>query len=118
MKKRPIAVIIIALLLVLTGAIGLIGDGLHLKSIAAEHYETVWIAAVHALAIVAGVFMLRGDNWARWLAIAWMAFHVAISIGHPLKLLLIHAAFLVLFAWFLFFAIEARAYFRPGMRAA
>ena len=111
MKKCPIAVTVIAVLLALTGAAGLIGDLLHLKSIAAEHYETIWIAVIHALAIVSGAFMLVGRNWARWLALAWMAFHVAISFGHPLQQLLIHAALLLLFIWILFFLSEARAWF-------
>ena len=45
--------------------------------------------------------MLRGTNWARWLLAAWMALHVAISIGQPTALI----AHLVIFgfvAWLLF----------------
>lgn len=117
MKKPPIGVTIIAVLLALTGAGGLIGDLLHLKSIAAEHYEAVWIAVVHVLAIVAGAFMLQGRNWARWLAIAWMAFHVAISIGHPIGQLIGHAVFLLLFVWLLFRS-DARVFFGPASPAA
>ena len=36
--------------------------------------------------LLAGIFMLRGHNWARWLAVAWMAFHVAISFPEISKL--------------------------------
>ena len=32
------------------------------------------------LAMVSGAFMLRGHNWARWLALAWIIFHVILSI--------------------------------------
>ena len=46
--------------------------------------EFVGITVIGVAAVVAGVFMLRGRNWARWLALAWMASHVAISVFHPL----------------------------------
>jgi len=110
MNKRPIAITIIAVLLILAGAAGLVGDFMHLKSLSANHYETVWIAGVHVLALVAGAFMLRGRNWARWLAVFWMAFHVIISIGHPLEQLIVHVLFLLLFVYSLFRA-DARTYF-------
>ena len=38
--------------------------------------EGVWVGLTELLAILSGVFMLRGQNWARWLALAWIAFHV------------------------------------------
>ena len=57
--------------------------------------------------------MLRGQNWARWLAVAWMAFHVAISVFHPLRELAIHVVFLVLIAWILF-RPGATRYFRKA----
>ncbi len=116
MKKPPIVVIVIAVLLILVGIGGLVGHLMSFKSLSADHFEIVWIACLHLLAVVAGIFLLRGRNWARWLAIAWMAFHVAISIGHPLQELLIHAAFLLLFFWMLFFRSEARMWF--GVRSA
>jgi uncharacterized membrane protein len=113
MNKRPIAVTIIAILLILVGAGGLVRDAMGLKPHAAFHAETPLIAAVHLLAIVAGAFLLRGHTWARWLAVAWMAFHVAISYGHPLTPFLMHSAFLAIFGYFLFRA-DARAYFRTA----
>lgn len=110
MNKRPIVVTIVAVLLMLAGAFGLIGDYLNFESLAANHYETVWIAGVHLLAIVAGAFILRGHNWARWLAMAWITFHVAISFLNSIEQVLIHAIVLALFAWCLFRG-AARAYF-------
>jgi len=116
MKKRPLAVVVVAVLLMLTGAISLAGDLMNFKSVSADHYEIVWMVAVHLLAIVAGAFVLRGMNWARWLAIAWMAFHVAISIGHPAQQLIVHGLLLLLFVWLLFRA-DSRAYFRTRASA-
>ena len=111
MKKRPLAVTVIAVLLMAAGLMGMVGGIMNHTDMAAEHYAVIWIVAVNALAIVAGVFTLRGRNWARWLAVAWMAFHVAISLGDPMKILVPHAILLILFAYGLF-RDEARAYFQ------
>jgi len=110
MKKRPIAVTIIAVLLILAGIGGLAGNAMHFKSLAADHYASVWIAAVDLLAIVAGGFVFRGRNWARWLAVAWIAFHVVISIWNPWQQLLMHGLIFALFVWVLF-RRDSRAFF-------
>jgi hypothetical protein len=60
---------------------------------------------------VAGVFLLRGQNWARWLALAWITFHVVISYG-VLRELVVHGVICVVFAWILFRPAAGR-YFRP-----
>jgi hypothetical protein len=111
MKKRPLAVTIISWIYIVAG-IG--GIAYHAREFNLQHpFETDAILAlsVRALAIVAGIVMLRGRDWARWLAVAWMGFHVILSIYHPLPQLVIHAVFLVLLAFFLF-RPEARQYFR------
>lgn len=68
------------------------------------------MAAVQLTAVVAGIFLLRRQNWARWLALAWMGFHVAISIGNPIQQLVVHSLLLVAFAIILFRG-AARGYF-------
>jgi hypothetical protein len=60
--------------------------------------------------------MLQARNWARWLALAWMAFHVILSVGHPPQELIVHTVILLLFAYLLF-RPEARAYFGAGSAA-
>ena len=55
--------------------------------------------------------MLRGANWARWLALAWMAFHVAISYLNGWDKVAVHALFLVVIAYFLLRRSSAE-YFR------
>jgi hypothetical protein len=82
MRRRPIVVTVISIVLVIAGAAGLIYHGRELWDSSVPWYETVTIALVRVLAIVAGVFMLRGRNWARWLAVLWMAFHAVLSIFH------------------------------------
>ncbi len=110
-KKPPIGVIVIAALLLLAGALGLYGDAMSFTTLAASHYDILWPVGTHILALVAGVFLLLGHNWARWLAVVWMAFHVAISYPSAGKIVG-HSVFLLLFLWLLFFLADSRAWFR------
>lgn len=75
------------------------------------HSDDVRIGLVHVLAVVAGAFMLRGADWARWLAVVWMGFHVAISALNGWRGVVFHA---IIFAGitFLLFRADARAWFR------
>ena len=106
--KRPIAVTALACLYIVVGTIGFVG---HFP----ERHEPdwIWIAVTEIVAIIAGVFLLRGDNWARWLAVAWIAFHVAISWHDPVGKLAVHIFFLVAIAYLLF-RRDAAEYFRGG----
>ena len=56
----------------------------------------------HLASIVAGLFMLRGHNWARWLLVAWIAFHIVISALHSVLQLLIHVVIFGVILFFLF----------------
>jgi uncharacterized membrane protein HdeD (DUF308 family) len=69
--------------------------------------DWIWVEVTEILAIVCGVFLLLAHNWARWLAIAWMAFHVVISFGE-LRQLAIHSLFFVLIVGCLFRADASR----------
>ncbi len=110
-KKRPILVIVVSILLIAAGALGIVYHGR--EFVAAPNLENVLVLIVRALAIVAGIFMLRGSNWARWLAMLWIAFHVALSAFHPIGELAMHIVILSFFAFALFRA-DAREYFRRG----
>jgi len=100
--KRPPAILVLSFLYM---AIGTVGFAYHFPRPLTFHYEDVWIEGTELLAFVAGVFMLRGHNWARWLALAWVAFHVAISFP-VVRQMAIHALLLAAIAWLLF---ESRA---------
>jgi hypothetical protein len=110
-KKRPLAVTILSILYIAVGIIGTASHFFDFKAHPPTRSELISICLLGVLAIVAGAFMLRAQNWARWLALAWMAFHVAISVFHPLRELIVHSLLLALFAYLLF-RPEARAYFR------
>jgi hypothetical protein len=78
-NKRPLSVTIIACVYIAVGAIGFVYHFTEFHARDAFQYDAVWVELVRFLAITAGAFMLRGHNWARWLALAWIAFHVIIG---------------------------------------
>ena len=83
-------------------AVGTVGFVYHFNEFvrrSAFHYDDIWIELLEALAILCGVFMLRGQNWARWVAVAWIAFHVIVSAFHSLSQFAIHLLFCGVIAW-------------------
>jgi hypothetical protein len=109
-NKRPISITILGWLYIVVGALSTASHFVEFRAHRPVLNEVVWITALGVAAIVAGAFMLSGRNWARWLALAWMAAHVAISALHMMHGLLIHSVLLLLIAYFLF-RREAREYF-------
>ena len=59
------------------------------------------VLTIGIAAIVGGTYVIRGANWARWLLAAWMALHVAISVGQP-GALFAHLVIFSFVAWLLF----------------
>ncbi|HEV2323983.1 MAG TPA: hypothetical protein VGS10_08530 [Terracidiphilus sp.] len=106
--KPPLPVIVVALLYLAVGAIGFV---YHFRTLLAWQQGSMWVEGTELLAVIIAVFLLRGQNWARWLAIAWMAFHVVLSALHSYGQAAVHAAFLVLIAWALFMPASGH-YFR------
>jgi uncharacterized membrane protein HdeD (DUF308 family) len=109
-KRIPVPVILIACLYL---AVGVCGFVVHFSDRHAPDW--IWVEVTEFLAIVCGVFLLRAHNWARWLASAWMAFHIVMSFGE-LRQLAIHSLFFVLIVCCLFRADASR--FFQNTRAA
>jgi len=61
-----------------------VGLGYHLTEWRTDPW-IVPISLVRLLAIIGGAFLLMGRNWARWLILAWMAFHVVVSAFHSIS---------------------------------
>jgi len=115
MKKRPLPVTILACIYI---GVGTVGFAYHLREIMARHafhYDDFFVELTEFVAIVCGAFLLRGHNWARWLALAWIAFHVGISFVDSLQKVVVHGLIFLLIAYFLF-RLEARTYFRHRER--
>jgi hypothetical protein len=108
MKKRPLLVTIISWVFIVAGSVGLVYHTMPLVQGRAVDMgrggtiDTLVISFVRMLAIVAGVFMLRGQNWARWLCVAWAAFHVVVSIWHSPFELIMHIVVLLVLVYILF----------------
>jgi hypothetical protein len=110
-NKRPLAVTVIAAVYIVTGAAGLAFHLTDFKSAHPLQFDVIGVAFVRLLAIIAGIYMLRGSNWARWLALAWMLFHVVIAALNSWVQCGVHAVFFVVIAYFLL-RPEASRYFR------
>jgi len=109
MNRRPLSVTVISWLFIAAGAIGL---AYHLTEFKGQfEYGLALVSLVRLLAILSGLFMLRGSNWARWLLLVWILYHVILSAFHSLSELAIHSLLLVVVAYFLL-RPKASAYFR------
>jgi hypothetical protein len=100
-NQRARSITVIGYLFVVTGLVGL---AYHVPDLAAPHlfrFEILWVLILRLLAIVGGVFLLRGASWARWLLIGWLAYHVVLSAWHSISELVFHAVLLVVIAYVL-----------------
>lgn len=111
MNKGPVSVTILGWVYILVGVAGGVSHLAGFKSGGAFPYDLLWAELTEAVAIVCGVFLLRGQNWARWLAVAWIGFHVALSAFHAIPELAVHCVFCAVIVWVLF-RREAARYFR------
>lgn len=114
MNKRPISLVILAGVYIAVGAVAL---AFYFPALLKGQPDAVWIELTELVAIVAGVYMLCRQNWARWLAMAWIAFHVALSMFHPVRELVMHSVICAVTAWVLFRPAAGR-YFRGGQSEA
>ena len=115
MSKRPLSITVIGCLFVAAGVIGFAYHVTEFKIQRQFEYGIVWVCLLRLLAILGGVFVLRGHNWARWLLLAWIAYHVILSAFHSFSELIMHSLLFAVVAYVLF-RPQASAYFR-GARA-
>lgn len=108
-RSWPIPVLIVAFLYLTVGGVGFI---YHFRDLRAP--DGLWIELTECLAFVSGAFLLFGRNWARWLAVAWMAFHVVLSAFGSLRETAVHAVFLAAIAWLLFRPDSSRFFSRAS----
>ena len=121
MNKRPRSITVISWIFIALGGILTLADLLPLVDTAAaqrfsefkaQHpFESARDILAHVLAVVCGVFMLYGFNWARWLLVVWMGFHLILSALHSPFQLVVHSLLFAVVLYFLF-RPPASAYFR------
>lgn len=115
MPKRPISIIVVSYIYIAAGTLGIAYHLRDLRTIYPVQFDVFGILLLRILAIVAGIYMLGARNWARWLALAWMAFHVTVSFFHSRAELAVHGVLLVVFAYLLL-RRTASEYFRPAAK--
>lgn len=112
---RPRSVTAIAWLFIAEGTVGLCyhATEIHLRN--PLENGAIWVCLVRLMAIVFGAFVLRGSNLARWLLLAWIAYHVVLSGFHSVFQLVVHGLLLGVITWLLV-RPAASAFFRGGSR--
>lgn len=108
-SKRPLSIIILGCVYIVIGFAGFVYHFPELQARNGFRDDILWIELVSLIAIVCGVFLLRGHNWARWVALAWMAFHVVLSVFHSWPEFAVHVLFFAVIAWLLFRPGTARS---------
>ena len=95
--KRPIPVTILGCLFIVAGLAGL---AYHLSDGPLDRWVAL-ISLIRVLAVVAGVFLLKGRNWARWFMLGWLAFHIVVSAFHSLSICIAHVVLFLVVGYFL-----------------
>lgn len=123
MNHRPASVAIVSWIFIAFGGIELsrsflaLNDapaGLHIAELMSQDpYHHGFIYVVQVLAVVGGVFTLRGRNWARWLLVVWVAFHVGLGVLHSAFSSLVHSVVTAGVVYSLF-RPAARLYFQSA----
>jgi hypothetical protein len=90
-NRPPASVILIGVLFMATGLLGLVYHSSEFVQAVHVEPEFVWVAVVRLLAVIGGLFLLRGHNWARWLLVVWTGYHVVLSAFHSRFELIVHA---------------------------
>ena len=107
MKNRPLPVIIVAILFIAAGCVGFVYHFKEFFEPNAEVYDLIWIELLRILALVCGLLLLRGINWARWLAIAWLLFHVVISALNSTSEMIAHIVLLIIVIVLLYLPVSS-----------
>jgi hypothetical protein len=108
MPKRPLLLTLFGWFLILAG---IVGFAAHWPLHRPWRPDDAWPLTLEAILGAAGVLILRGYNWARWLALFWIAFHVVVSFYNSLREVAMHTLILLLFVALLFNP-AANAWFR------
>ncbi|MGA8036702.1 MAG: hypothetical protein WA823_16615 [Candidatus Acidiferrales bacterium] len=110
--KCPYEINVVGWLFIVVGGAAL---GYHLAKDSIDRWMPL-IMLLELLAVFGGIFLLRGANWARWLVLAWLAFHVVIAALNSFAQALPHIVLLVVIGYVLLVAPTSQ-YFRARPRS-
>jgi hypothetical protein len=74
--ERPHSVTVLGIHFIAVGVLGLVYHAREFMLRKSFGDDAVWVLLIRFLAIMGGVFLLRGPNWARWLLVVRLAYHV------------------------------------------
>ncbi|HSN07603.1 MAG TPA: hypothetical protein VLS85_01135 [Hanamia sp.] len=117
MKNRPLPVIIVSMLFIAAGSVGFIYHFKEFFEPNAKVYDLIWIELLRILALVCGLLLLRGIDWARWLAIAWLLFHVVISALNSTSEMITHLIFLIIVIVLLYLRVSSSFFQKKDTRS-
>src|SRR6266446_5685622 len=101
-SPRPGSITVISWLFLVAGIIGVAYHATEFKRGGPFQYEVLWVCLVRLVAILCAVFMLRASNWARWLLVVWIAYHVVLSAFHSTLQVVVHGLLFGVVVYFLF----------------
>lgn len=108
--QRPLLITLLGWLLILVGTVEFI---YRLTKIHRPVHagDDLWVPLFELIILVSGIFLLRGSNWARWLAVAWIGFHITVGFQYSVVQGVIHSLVFLVFVWLLF-RPDVNAWFR------
>ena len=101
-KNIPLAITGIGWLYI---AVGIVSMVYHLNESWAKYgfrLDLIWIELVGLTALGIGVLLVRGHKWARWFAVAWIGFHVAVTAFNGFHGFIVHCVLFGMITWALF----------------
>ncbi len=123
MNQRPKSITIVCWFLIISAGISLVTSTLSLnnpitrnimaKSLLSINIQYIIMYSSLVISIVCGIAMLKGQNWARLLYIAWQVIGSIIGIAaSPMKALMIPGIIIFLRIAFFLFRPKANEYFK------
>jgi hypothetical protein len=108
-SQRPLLITVLGWTLIAFGALEFVVQAARIRW--PLHAGEVGIPLFELVILACGVFLLRGANWARWLAVGWIGFHVVVGSLHSALQGVVHGVIFLLFAG-LMFRPDVNAWFR------
>lgn len=105
-RRRPLLITLLGWMLIAVGALQCVNHAWRIRP--PVHAADLGIPLFELVILACGIYLLRGAGWARWVALAWVGFHIAVSFMNSVSAGLVHSLIFALFAWLLF---------RPGVNA-
>lgn len=112
LQNRPYQITFLGWLFIV---VGIVSTAVHLWKATLDRWVPL-IILVGALAVVAGAYLLRGESWARWLTLAWLAFHVIVSALNSVADALPHLVLLAVIGYVLLGPPTSSYFQHPQLR--